>query len=263
MSLNYATDEGCFPLNLQLYPPEVWADDLERRTRAGIPENLTFKKKWQLGLDMIDRAVSWGLPIGIVAADAAYGMVIDFRAKLRDRQLRHVVGITGDVAIWRQPVTVEPPPYQGRGRRPTRQWDLPQPEHVMDVAKALAAEVWFEVSWREETKGQMRGRFASIRAQPAHGHTQGTTTEPMQWLLMEWPPDAAEPTKFWSSNLPEDTSLKDLVYWSKIRWWLEQNYQQLKDELGLDDFEARSWAGWHHHVTLTMIAFGFLGGVPG
>jgi len=94
--------------------------------------------------------------------------------------------------------------------------------------------------------------------QPSHGHVHGRVTEPIEWLLIEWPEEAPGPTKFWLSNLPEDTALRDLVYWAKIRWWVEQNYQQLKEEIGLDHFEGRSWAGWHHHVTLVMVAFDFL-----
>lgn len=104
----------------------------------------------------------------------------------------------------------------------------------------------------------MRGRFAALRVQPAHDTLHGGEDEPACWLLIEWPPDQQEPTKYWLSNLSEDAKLTDLVWVAKIRWWVEQNYAQLKDQLGLDHFEGRSWRGWHHHVTLTMIAFDFL-----
>ncbi len=258
VSLNYATDEGCFPLDFQLYLPEKWVDDPERRRKAGIPAGVTFKRKWQIGLEMIDHAKSWGIPVTVVVADAGYGVTTDFRAGLRERGLRYVVGVTGDVGTWRNQVTSEPlPAYRGRGRPPARQ-RLASPEHALEIAKALPADAWAEVRWREGTKGPMEGRFAVVRAQPSHGHVRGKVTEPVEWLLIEWPPGTSEPTKFWLSNLPESTPLQELVYWAKIRWWVEQNYQQLKDDLGLDHFEGRSWAGWHHHVTLAMTAFDFL-----
>ncbi len=126
------------------------------------------------------------------------------------------------------------------------------------MARSLPGETWRQITWREGTKGPLSSRFAAVWVQPSHGHAHGQVTEPMQWLLVEWPKDAEKPTKFWLSNLPEGASLRDLVYWAKIRWWVEQNYQQLKEEIGLDHFEGRSWAGWHHHVTLAMVAFDFL-----
>ncbi len=117
---------------------------------------------------------------------------------------------------------------------------------------------WQEVRWREGSKGPLEGRFAAIPAQPSRGHAHQQVTETMGWLLMEWPPGADAPAKYWLSNLPPETSLRELVYWAKLRWWIEQNYQQLKQEIGLDHFEGRTWNGWHHHVTLCMIAFNFL-----
>jgi SRSO17 transposase len=126
------------------------------------------------------------------------------------------------------------------------------------VARLLPEDTWEDITWRAGTKGPMRGRFAAIRVQPAIGYFNGKATEPVGWLLIEWPRPEPEPIKYWFSNLPQTVTLQELVYWAKIRWWIEQNYQQLKDELGLDHFEGRSWAGWHHHVTLTMIAFAFL-----
>jgi SRSO17 transposase len=258
VSLNYATDTGCFPLDFQLYLPESWAQDADRRRKARIPEEATFQTKWQLGLEMIDRARAWELPVGVVVADAGYGVVTQFRAALRERELQYAVGITGEVGVWTQPVVAEVPAPRGRGRPRTRARNLPAPEGVKTLAMRLPPEAWCEVTWREGTKGQLHGRFAALRVQPSHGHTQGKVSEPLQWLLVEWPPEAPQPTKFWLSNLPEETSLRDLVYWAKIRWWVEQNYQQLKDDIGLDHFEGRSWVGWHHHVTLAMVAFDFL-----
>ena len=258
VSLNYATDEGCFPMDFQLYLPKAWAEAKERRREAHLPEAVTFKAKWELGLEMVDRARAWGLPVEVVVADAGYGVVTEFRAALRERELRYVMGVFKEVGVWRQPVEQIHPAYQGRGRPRTWPRDLPRPEAASRVAQNLPETAWCEVVWRQGTKGPLRSRFAAIRVQPSHGHVRGKLTEPMQWLIIEWPPEADQPTKFWLSNLPEETSLRDLVYWAKIRWWVEQNYQQLKDDIGLDHFEGRSWVGWHHHVTLSMIAFDFL-----
>ena len=256
LSLNYATDEGCFPLHFELYMPEVWISDKLRREKAGVPANITFKRKWQLGLDMIDRARAWGVPEGVIVTDAGYGVTTEFRDQLRARGLCYVVGITGDVSMWRGEVKPKPVAYQGFGR--PRKARMPEAETAAAIAKSLPESAWNDVVWREGTKGPMQGRFAAIRVQPSHGYANGGELEPTSWLLIEWPAGATEPTKYWLSNLSHQASLRELVYWAKIRWWVEQNYQQLKDELGLDHFEGRSYNGWHHHVTLTMIAFGFL-----
>jgi SRSO17 transposase len=263
VSLNYATDEGCFPIDFQLYLPQAWVEDETRCQRARIPEDVTFKRKWELGLEMIDRALEWGLPVGVVVADAGYGVTTELRGELRKRGLQYVVGIPGEVGVWQQKVEPEAPAYQGRGRPRTRPRNLPAPQSVVEVAQGLPGgqtglpEERFTVTWREGTKGPLTSRFAAVCAQPSHGHAHGRVTEPIEWLLIEWPEDAPSPTKFWLSNLPEYTELRELVYWAKIRWWVEEN-QQLKEEIGLDHFEGRSWVGWHHHVTLVMVAFDFL-----
>lgn len=258
VSLNYATAEGCFPVDFQLYLPQSWIEDPKRRHKAGIPADETFLTKWQLGLKMLDQAKVWGLAAAVVVADAAYGVVTEFRQALQERGHHYVVGISPELTVWTEPVTVQTPSYQGRGRPPRRHWALPKPLKVSEVAHRLSDAAWQEVTWREGSKGPMRGRFAATRVQPSPGHYHGKVTESVCWLLMEWPLGADDPGKYWFSNLPNTTTLQELIYWAKIRWWVEQNYQQLKDELGLDHFEGRTWGGWHHHVTLTMMAYDFL-----
>ena len=258
VSLNYATAEGCFPVDFQLYLPQSWIGDGERRQRAGMPAEVTFQTKWQLGLTMLDQATQGGVPRAEVVADAAYGNITQFRRALQERGFHYMVGVPPELTVWTEPVRVQAPPYQGRGRPVQGNRDLPTPVKLLEVAHRLSKDSWCDVTWRQGVKGPLRGRFAAIRVQPSPGHYHGKVTEPVCWLLMEWPPEAAQPEKFWFSNLPDTATLQELVYWAKIRWWVEQNYQQLKDELGLDHFEGRSWEGWHHHVTLTMIAFDFL-----
>lgn len=259
VSLSYATADAAIPLDFALYLPEEWVHDPARCERAGIPPAArTHRTKWELALDLIDRARAWAVPEGVVVADAGYGQVQAFRQGLRERNLAYVVGITSTVAVWTTPPDPPPLPRGGRGRPRKRHWDLPAPQSVQAVAEGLPADTWQRVTWREGTKGPLTSRFAAVRVQPAHGHTQGEIREPVQWLLIEWPEGEPAPTKYWLSTLPEQTSLQDLVWWAKLRWWIEHNDQQLKDELGLDHFEGRSWRGWHPQVTLTCVAFAFL-----
>lgn len=258
VSLNYGTDDGCFPVNFELYLPETWAADAGRRQKTGIPGDITFRTKWQIALDLLDQARQWGLPDSVVIADAAYGTVTEFRRALEERKLHYVVGISPELTVWTEPVTASILPYSGRGRPRTRRRTLPSPVKVGELAQRLPEEAWRQITWRQGTKGPLTSRFAALRVQPAPEHWKGKVTEPVCWLLMEWPRAEAGPAKYWFANLPEQTDLGRLVYWAKMRWWVEQNYQQLKTELGLDHFEGRSWRGWHHHVTLTMMAFDFL-----
>ncbi len=258
VSLNYATDDTCFPLDFELYLPRKWADSAELRERADIPPDREFRSKWQLACEMIDRALDWGVPAGVVIADAGYGVATGFRKALRSRHLHYVVGIAPEAGFWLEEVRPEAPDYQGRGRPRTRHYELPSPASAAAIAQQLPDEAWLEVVWRQGSKGPLKSRFAAVRAQPSHGYAHGLVTEPMGWLLIQWPEDAEEPSRYWVSNLDDTTTLRELVYWGKARWWVEQNYQQLKNHLGLDHFEGRSWPGWHHHVTLTMMAYNFL-----
>ncbi len=259
VSLSYATDQACIPLDFTLYLPEEWTQDRQRLRKAGVPENITYKPKWELALEMIDRARSWGIPEGAICADAGYGRVTRFRVELASRQLKFVVGIDNTTGVWLEEVDLSPPCYQGFGRPRKRPKNVPKPQSVAEIAQNLPEEAWQTVTWREGTKGTLKSRFACLRVQPSHSYyNRDEEPEKPLWLLIEWPLKEKEPTKYWFSNLPEDTPLKDLVYIAKGRWWIEQNYQQLKEELGLDHYEGRGWLGWNHHVTLTMIAFGFL-----
>lgn len=145
----------------------------------------------------------------------------------------------------------------GRPRAP-RYRNAPPPESLKAIALALPRAAWRKVTWREGSKGKMSSRFARLRVQPAHGWQQGKAELPLVWLLIEWPTEAKAPTKYWLSDLSEDTTMRALVRWAKSRWAVEINYRELKDHLGLDHFEGRGWAGWHHHVTMVMVAFAFV-----
>ena len=257
VSLHYATDDAAVPLDFALYLPEEWLEE-ERRREAGIPQDVTFQTKWALALTLIDRALEWEVPKGVIVADAGYGNTTEFRTGLAERELLFVVGIQSATKVWIAPENLAVPARGRRGRPRRKPLELGDPMSVADMSRSWPQERWQRVTWRQGTKGPMTSRFASARVLPSHSYEHGGPKEETLWLLAEWPEDEEAPTKFWFANLPGDTSLLSQVRLAKIRWWIEQGYQQLKDELGLDHYEGRTWQGWHHHVTLTMLAFGFL-----
>jgi SRSO17 transposase len=257
VSLHFATDTAAVPVDFALYLPEEWLGPA-RRQEAGIPEEMTFQTKGDLALALIDRARRWQVPQGVVTADAGYGNAGEFRTGLAERHLSYVVGIQATTAVWEDRGTFVTPATGRRGRPRQRPVGAGSPGSVSAVCRSWPAERWRRVTWREGSKGPLVSRFAAARVLPSHGYEHGTTKEAVRWLLVEWPEEEEAPTKFWLANLSAATDLLTLVRLAKIRWWIEQGYQQLKDELGLDHYEGRSWQGWHHHVTLTMLAFGFL-----
>ena len=257
VSLHYATDDAAVPLDFALYLPEEWLEE-ERRQKVGIPKDVTFQPKWALALVLIDQALAWEVPRGVIVADAGYGNVTEFRTGLAERKLLLMAGVQNTTTVWVDSDNLVTPSRGRRGRPRRKPLEVGAPMSVAEVSQSWPQERWQRVTWREGTKGPMTRRFAAARVLPSHSYQHGGPKEETLWLLAEWPEDEAAPTKFWLANLPGDTSLLSLVRLAKIRWWIEQGYQQLKDELGLDHYEGRSWQGWHHHVTMTMLAFGFL-----
>ena len=258
VSIHLTTEQESMPLDWALYLPQAWIDDPERCRQAGVPESTPFRTKPELALELIDRLLQWGLSPQPVLADIAYGNNTDFRQGVVDRQLTYVVGVESNTGVWEKPtrrVQARRRPGQGRPRRP---YDRGQPRALSALAAALPSSAWHTVRWREGSRGPQQSRFATCRAQPAHGHAHDRAELPPVWVLMEWPVESAAPTHYWFSNLGEDLSLPRLVQLAKLRWRVEQNYQQLKEELGLDHYEGRGWQGWHHHVTLVCLAYAFL-----
>ena len=258
VTVNVATDTGSYPMDAMLYLPEAWAADAPRRQTVGVPEHVAFQTKWELALALVDRARSWGLDDRVVVADGAYGMVTAFRAGLRARGLQYVLALPCDTQVWREEAIPQPPVRTGKPGKPRTKPVWPPTERVDTLARSLPRSAWKSVSWRAGSQGCLRSRFAAVRGWPAKAVLEGGEAEPESWLLIEWPDGEKAPVKYWLANLPAETPLRTLVQWAKRRRWIEQNYQEWKDEVGLDHFEGRSWRGWHHHVTLTMIAFAFL-----
>ena len=257
VSLHYVGEQGSTVLGWRLYLPESWTKDSKRREEAGIPKEVVFKTKWQLSLNMIDQARAWGLPNHIVVADAGYGDTTEFREELEARQLPYVVGISSTTGVWSKPPQTEVPRYKGRGGPPTRYaYGKQRPTSAQDAA--VQAKSWKRIRWRQGTKGWLESRFVALRVQPSHGFVRGQPPHKEVWLLIEWPESEKEPTKYFLCDLPATYTLRRLVRLAKCRWKIEQDYQQLKEELGLDHYEGRSWIGWHHHTTLVMLAHAFL-----
>jgi len=257
VSLHHVGEQGNAVLGWRLYLPESWTTDEERRQAAGVPEEVVFKKKWELALDLIDQVRDWAVPDRMVLADAGYGEATEFRDGLEKRDLRYAVGIAPQVGVWIKPPQIHVPDYGGRGA-PPKKWDYgkQRPSLVKDVA--LKAKGWKKVRWREGSKGWLESRFLALRVQPSHGFVHGHPPHKEIWLLVEWPEEDKEPAKYFFCDVPASYTLRRLVRIAKCRWKIEQDYHQLKEELGLDHYEGRSWNGWHHHVTLVMLAHSFL-----
>jgi SRSO17 transposase len=260
VSLNYATYENSFPMDWELYLPETWTDDPGRCEKAHIPKEVKFRHKWQIALELIDRAIEGKIPLGVIAADSAYGKATEFRDGLTLRGLLYAVGIEGTMVFWRRPTHRRPIEYKGRGPRPCRPHYDPKdlPETARQIAESIPEDLWEEIVYGEGTKGPLKGYFTALRVQSAHGHQNNEPEREMVWLLIQRTADKDKQYKYFLLNLDETTPLSRLVRTAKLRWRIEMDYQMLKGEVGLDHYEGRSWPGWNHHVTLVSLAYAFL-----
>jgi SRSO17 transposase len=284
VSVHAATDWASAALNWRLFLPESWDDTTVdtstvdtstadgvglaeqirvRRARAGIGEQVRHREKWRLALDMLDELVGeWGTPTRPVVADAGYGDATAFRLGLTERGLPYVLAVTPTATA--HPAAAEPvtPEYSGAGRPPGPRYPDP-PQDLRALVLQAGRSAGRYVVWRHGSRrgpgnptARMRSRFLALRVRPANRHIPRATdgSLPDCWLLAEWPPGAAEPTDYWLSTLPTDTPLRELVRLAKLRWRIEHDYRELKNGLGLDHFEGRSYLGWHRHVTLASLA---------
>jgi SRSO17 transposase len=261
VSVSLANQTMSVPAAWRLYLPEKWAQDAERRVQTGVPREVGFLEKWRIALGEIDRLLAEGLPPAPVVADAGYGDTTEFRDALTARGFSYVVGIKGETTLWPPGTQPLPPrPYTGRGRPPTRlrRDGEHRPVSARALADLLPKTAWTTLRWREGSKGTMVSRFAAVRVRAAHRDDLRSEARPIEWVLIEWPAGEAEPTKYWLSSVPEDVDLAELVSLAKIRWRIERDFQELKDELGLDHYEGRGWRGFHHHGVLCMAAYCFL-----
>jgi SRSO17 transposase len=261
VSLSVANEQASLPIAYRLYLPEAWAGDPERRAKAGVPGEIAFQTKPQIALAQIRATLVQDVSPGVVLADAGYGADMDFQDGLLALGLLYVVGIQPHTSAW-PPGTGPLPakPWSGRGRPPTRRRREAghAPTAAAGLARSLPAAAWQAVTWREGSRGELASRFAALRVRPGHRDYDRREPWPELWLLIEWPEGEDEPTKYWFANLDVTASLARLVGLAKLRWRIERDYQELKQELGLGHFEGRGWRGFHHHASLCLAAYGFL-----
>lgn len=262
VSLHWGNSEATCPISWRLYLPEEWLQDQARARTVRLPAHQVYQSKTELALELIDQAQHWGLPALPVIADSAYGNSFEFREALRQRRCHYVMAVEPATAVWTTDPNVPLPSPKGRGR-PRRYPPLaalPQPQNLLTLAQSLPASAWHRVTWREGSQGPQRSRFALVSVWAAHGwRAQKHPPRVREWLLIEWPTEAKQPIKYWLGWMAEQTV--GLRRWARLahaRWRIEQDYRELKEELGLDHYEGRQWLGWHHHVTLVSIAFVFL-----
>jgi SRSO17 transposase len=244
VSVHHVGEQGHTILGWRLYLPESWAKDRQRREEAGIPPEVNFQTKWQLGLDIIDQVRGWGLADRIVLSDAAYGDVTEFRDGLESRDLRYIVGISSSLGVWTRPPTATVPPrHSGRGAPAARHdYGKQRPMSVLEAARK--AKGWKVVRWRQGTKGWLESRFVAMRVQPSHGFVRGKPPHQELWLLVEWPESEKEPIKYFFCDLPETYTLRRWCAWRS----------SLEDRAGLSAIEARTWTGSLRRTQLDRLA---------
>jgi SRSO17 transposase len=262
VSVSVTTEKASMPVAFRLYLPEAWTKDRKRRKKTGVPEEIRFHTKTEIALEQIQRARERGIPQAVVLGDAGYGADTSFRAALTKMELTYVMGVQSTITVWKPGEEPQPAPARqgstGRPRKLLQRDSKHQPVSAKELAMTLPAEAWKKVTWRQGVNKKLHSRFAALRVRPAHRDYWRAEPHPEEWLLIEWPADEPEPTKYWLSTAPADTALVELVRWAKQRWIIERDYQELKQELGLGHYEGRGWRGFHHHATLCIAAYGFL-----
>jgi SRSO17 transposase len=240
VTLSIANHHASLPIAYRLYLPEEWAKDRARRKEAHVPKEIRFKTKPQIALDQLRAAHAAGVPYGVVLMDASYGSNADLRSGVSALALFYVAGIIDRIKV--QPV----------------QDGITSKERmsVKDLALSLPKHAWRTITWREGSATKLSSRFARVRVRTAP--IRGASRRSEETLLIEWPKDEPEPTKYWLSTLDPAVPFRRLVDLAKMRWRIERDYQELKQEIGLGHYEGRGWRGFHHHGTLCIAAYGFL-----
>jgi len=261
VTLSVANHAASLPVAYRLYLPQEWASDPVRRAKAGVPATLGFATKPEIALAQIRAAFEAGLPRGVVLMDAGYGADTQLRTGITALGLSYIAGIQPNTTIWppgREPLP--PRAWSGRGRPASRMRRDPEhrPVQVKALALGLPASAWETITWREGSADWLTSRYARLRVRAAHRDERLTEPRPEEWLLIEWPEGEKEPTKYWLATLPETMPFAEFVDLAKLRWRIERDYQELKQELGLGHYEGRGWRGFHHHATLCIAAYGFL-----
>jgi SRSO17 transposase len=261
VSVHAVGKRGTAPLGWALYLPEDWCEDAERRARAKIPASVVFKTKPELGVELVEQAAGWRIARAPVLGDQAYGDNTELRTRLQEARLEYVLSVAPATKVFpSETLFAALERTGGRGRPESRLLPDREPETIADLIARLAPTQSRTVGFRDGPDGEpVSAWFVFARVSAANDWQQGTAAlRPQEWLIAEWPLGAPEPTDYWISNLPADTEPERLARLARMRWKIELDYKQLKGELGLDHYEGRSWAGWHHHTALVTVAHGFL-----
>jgi SRSO17 transposase len=261
VTLSIANHAASLPVAYRLYLPDEWVADPLRRDTAEVPETIGFATKPEIALDQIRAACAAGIPHGVVLMDAGYGSDTKLRTEITALGLAYVAGIQPHTTVWpRSQGPLPPNAWSGRGRPTSRTRRDPehQPVQVKALVLGLPKAAWQTITWREGSADWLTSRYARLRVRAAHRDERLKERRAAEWLLIEWPEDEAEPTKYWFATLPENIPFVELVDLAKLRWRIERDYQELKQELGLGHYEGRGWRGFHHHATLCIAAYGFL-----
>ena len=255
--LSYVSARGHALVDKRLYLPPAWIDDPARCRAAGVPEEIGYQSKAELGLAMLRQARAAGHLQGHwVAGDDAYGMVPTLREALAAEGWRYVLDVPRTTPVFTQPAQTVVPPWSGRGPVPTTPRlapDAPAPQTVQTVAARLAPTAWQELTVAEGAQGPRTYQFAALRVWESREGLPGRAC----WLLLRRNLDGSE-ARYYLSNAPEDTPLLTLAQVAAARWTIETEFETAKGETGLDEYEVRRWAGWHHHITLALLAGAFL-----
>ena len=260
VSVHAVGQRGTLPLGWALYLPEEWCEDELRRARAKIPAAVGFQTKSALAGGLIEQAAGWQVPLAPILGDCAYGDDTAFRTTLHARELEYVLAVSTQISIYGPETSFAVPQRSGDIGRP-RSVARPdrKPESVRALAERLPAKAWKTLPCRTTPAGaEVSGRFAFVRVVATNPVRNKHQPPREEWLIIEWPDGADTPSDYWLSNLPPKTPRERLARLARLRWTIELDYRQLKGELGLDHYEGRSYAGFHHHCALVTCAHAFL-----
>jgi SRSO17 transposase len=260
VSVHAVGERGTLPLGWRLYLPEEWCDDLSRRRKAKVPDEVAFRTKPQLGADLCWQAAGWDVPRAPILADSAYGDDAAFRTSLAESELEYVVAVRAETSVYGAETSFAVPERNGSVGRP-RSVARPdrKPESVLALARRLPRRAWKTLPCRTTPTGEdVESRFAFVRVVATNPVRNRHQPPRWEWLIIEWPPDAEAPYDYWLSNLSEHEPRERLARLARLRWTVELDYRQLKGELGLDHYEGRSYPGFHHHTALVTCAHAFL-----
>lgn len=260
--LSLANHHASLPVGYRLDLPKEWAEDEPRRKQAGVPDPVVFATKTAIALGLLDEALAQGVPRGFGLADAGYGSDTAFREAVTALGLTYAMGVGPTASVWAEGVRPLAQTKPRRGGGPPsllrlRRDDERKPVSVKELALNLPEQAFKVVEWREGSNAILKGRFARRRIHAAHRDNWRSELRPEEWLIIEWPESEKEPTKDWLSTLPPDIAFDRLVDAIKLRWRIERDYQELKQEVGLGHYEGRGWRGFPHHATLCIAAYGF------